>query len=80
MGSKCSPSYANLFMGNFEDKFIYPKIENKSACYHCFIDDIFMVWTRTEEELLSFFEDITNTNQLNLIIIIQNLKFHFSTQ
>ena len=45
-------------MGNFENKLIYPKIENKYACYHRFIADIFMLWTGTEEELLSFFEDI----------------------
>ena len=63
MGSKCSPPYANLFMGNFEDKLTYPKIENEYACYHRFIDDIFMIWTGTEEEFLSFFEDINRQHK-----------------
>ena len=26
MGTKCAPTYANIFMGHFEEKFIYPKI------------------------------------------------------
>ena len=63
MGSKCSPSYANLFMGSFEDKFIYPKIENKYGGYHGLIDDIFMMWTGTEEEVLSFIEDINRQHK-----------------
>ena len=70
MGSKCSPSYANLFMGDFEEKFIYPKIKNKSACYYRFIDDIFMIWTGTKEELLRFFEDINLQHQ--------SIKFDYS--
>ena len=70
MGSKCSPSYANLFMGDFEEKFIYPKIKNKSACYYRFIDDIFMIWTGTKEELLRFFQDINLQHQ--------SIKFDYS--
>ena len=29
MGTKCAPSYANLFMGKFEKKYIYNRIKNK---------------------------------------------------
>ena len=28
MGTKCSPSYANIFMGWFEEKFIFPLLKN----------------------------------------------------
>ena len=57
--------------GNFEDKFIYPKIE-KNACYHRFIDDICMIWTGTEEELLSFFEDINHQHK--------SIKFDYNSK
>ena len=43
MGTKCAPSYANLFMGKFEKKYIYNRIKNKSKLYLRFIDDIFMI-------------------------------------
>ena len=41
MGTKCAPSYANIFMGWFEEKFIFPLLTNLSDFYLRFIDDIF---------------------------------------
>ena len=43
MGTKLSPSYANIFMTEFEEKYVYtyplqPKLWKR------FIDDIFMIW------------------------------------
>ena len=52
MGTRMAPSYANLFMGKFEQA-----IENatyKSFVWRRFIDDIFMVWTEGEEHLKTF--------------------------
>ena len=54
MGSICSPSYANLFMGYFESKYLYPLIRGKCKFYTRYIDDIFMIWKGTEEELKEF--------------------------
>ena len=34
MGTKCAPSYANIFMGVFEQRYIYPRITEKHA-YSC---------------------------------------------
>ena len=55
MGTKLAPSFANLFMGDFEEKFVYS--------YHLqpflrkrFIDDIFIIWTYGEKELIKFIE------------------------
>ena len=31
MGTICAPSYANIFMSEFEEKYIYPLITNKSV-------------------------------------------------
>ena len=55
MGTKCAPSYANLFMGKFEELYIYPRLLNKSRIYLRYIDDLFFIWTGAEKELKHFF-------------------------
>ena len=50
MGTRMAPSYANLFMGNFE----HLAIENaplKPIVWWRYIDDIFMIWTEGEDNL-----------------------------
>ena len=61
MGTKCAPSYANLFMGNLEKTHILPLLQEKSSLYLRFIDDIFFLWNGTEEELKSFI------NRVNMV-------------
>ena len=34
IGTKCTPSYTNIFMGMFEQRYIYPRITEKHA-YFC---------------------------------------------
>ena len=58
MGTKCAPSYANLFMDEFESKNIYPTTKQKTKLYLRFIDDIFMLWTGTLDELRNFEHNI----------------------
>ena len=41
METICAPSYANIFMTEFEGNYIYPLIKNKSATYLRYIDDIY---------------------------------------
>ena len=43
MRTICAPPYANIFRSEFEEKYIYPIIKNKSEIYLRYIDDIFMV-------------------------------------
>ena len=53
MGTRMAPSYANLFMGNFEQL----AIENaplKPFVWWRYIDDIFMIWTEGEDNLKTF--------------------------
>ena len=38
MGSKCSCSYANIFMDDFETKYIYPRISRNYLCYLRFVE------------------------------------------
>ena len=51
MGTKCAPSYANLFMGMFEEEYILPLIKEKTLIYLRYIDDIFFIWTGSKEKL-----------------------------
>ena len=69
MGTICAPDYANIFMARFESKLIYPHIKEKVITFLRFIDDLFMIWTDTEEELLKF------TNELNQKH--KTIKFNF---
>ena len=63
MGTVCAPTYANIFMGHFEDTYIYPKIVNKCKLYLRYIDDIFLIWTGTKNELLQFIEELNKQHQ-----------------
>ena len=62
MGSKCSGSYADIFMGKLEGSKIYPLINDKHLAYCRFKDDIFMIWTHGEEALLEFFDIINQAH------------------
>ena len=54
IGTICAPAYASIFMANFELKYIYPYIKDKTKMFLRFIDDLFMIWTGSEQELLDF--------------------------
>ena len=60
MGTICAPSYANIFMGKFEDTFIYPFIKDLCKLYLRYIDDIFMIWTGTKEQFYQFYSTLNN--------------------
>ena len=69
MGTICAHTYPNVFMSDFEERYIYPLIENKSSSYLRFIDDVFMVWTRSENELTTFINEINKKHH--------SIKFDF---
>ena len=71
MGTKCYPSYVNIFMGIFEEKFIYPLVNNITRLYLRFVDDILIIWTGTLEQLLEFKQRINKVHPS----IKFNLKF-----
>ena len=70
MGTKCAPSYANIFMGMFEERYIYPLIEKISNFYLRFIDDIFLIWTGTRDPLMKFKQQINEVHP--------SIKFDFN--
>lgn len=61
MGTRFAPSYANLFMGLFESRFIQNKHRWSSniILYKRYIDDLIFLWDGSEVEFKEF------TNYLN---------------
>ena len=70
MGTKCAPTYANISMGIFEETHIYPLIKQKVKLYFRYIDDIFFIWTGSENELQQF---ICKINKVH-----PSIKFDFN--
>ena len=60
MGTNSAPSFSTIFMGYFEEKFIYPFIQNLHSLYLRYSDDISMIWTGTK---LQFEQFIMHLNQ-----------------
>ena len=72
MGTICVPGYTNIFMANFELKYIYPYypyIKDKTKTCLRFIDNLFMIWTCSEQELLDFMSDLNKKHH--------SIKFEF---
>ena len=44
-------------MAEFEQKYVYPLIKDKSILFLCYID-IFMVWTKSEKQLKDFLSEL----------------------
>ena len=59
MGTKVAPSFANTFMGWFEDQFVYT-YHTKPLLWKRYIDDIFMIWQHGTEKLNTFLEHLNN--------------------
>ena len=55
----------NLYssMAQFEKQHIYLYIKNKSIIYLRYIDNIFMVWKGTKQELLIFLENLNSKHK-----------------
>ena len=72
METICALLYVNIFMSEFEEKYIYPLMKKKAVIYLCYIDNIFMVWIKFKSELRQFMnEKIKNISQSNLILSSQ---------
>ena len=60
MGKRYAPSYANIFMANFEAE-VMAKANLKPTVYFRFLDDGFLIWEHSMDELLAFLE-LLNTH------------------
>lgn len=62
MGTKCAPSYAILFMDKLERDFL--SIRNLiPRVWWRYIDDIFMIWQHSREELCSFLDALNSFHE-----------------
>ena len=68
MGTKCAPTFTNLFMARLEQEFL-DSVSQKGtpmpALWIRYIDDIFVIWPDTEQTFLEFF-DLLNSYHLNI--------------
>ena len=53
MGTKLAPSFANIFMGWFEDNFVYT-YKLQPLVWKRYINDVFMIWQHGDSELKDF--------------------------
>ena len=51
--------------GIFEVKFIYPLVNSMTRLHVQLIDDIFIIWTETLDQLLEFKQRINEVHQRN---------------
>ena len=68
IGTISVPAYTNIFMAQVEAKHIYPYIHGKALLFLRYIDDIFMIWNGTTEELIFFIDDLNKK---------RNIKFDY---
>ena len=57
MGKKFAPAYANIFMADWEEKAL-AKCHNKPLLYLRYLDDVFGIWTYSEQEFLEFIDTL----------------------
>ena len=58
MSTICAPAYANIFMAEIEQKYIYPLIKDKSIIFLRYKCDTFMVWTKSEKQVKDFMSEL----------------------
>ncbi|CAN2391269.1 hypothetical protein PRIEUP_LOCUS1308, partial [Pristimantis euphronides] len=61
MGAKCAPSYANLFMGAFEEFFNINGRSN-TVLYKRYIDDLLLIWRGSHDSLKSLVFELNQNN------------------
>ena len=58
----CAPAYANIFMAEFEQKYIYPLRKDKSI-FSRYNDDISKAWTKSEKHLKDFMSELNKKHR-----------------
>jgi hypothetical protein len=74
MGTKCAPNYANLFMSQLETELLEQCHTPLPLIWLRFIDDIFMVWTHSPDELHEFLEYVNRHHPTIKFTVEQSTK------
>ncbi len=61
MGSKSSPTFSNLFMEDWEEKWVYT-YPLQPLVWRRYIDDVFMIWTHNIVELKKFIDHLNSVH------------------
>ena len=78
MGTKCAPNYANLFMAQLESELLEQCHTPLPLIWLRFIDDIFMVWVHSLDELHEFLEYVNDFHQTIKFTVEQSMQeIHF---
>ena len=77
MGTICAPANANIFMAQFEAKHIYLYIHDKTLLFLRRIDNFFIIWNGTKEELILFIDQLKKhkTIKFDYKISTKQIKF-----
>ncbi len=68
MGTKCAPAFANIYMNDIEEKYVYNNTHGtKPLIWLRFIDNIFCVFTCSKEEVETFVKDISRNPSSTLL-------------
>ena len=62
MGTKLAPSYANIFMSDFEERYVYT-YDLQPKIWLRYIDDIFCIWPHGEAELTKFTDNLNKVHE-----------------
>ncbi len=73
MGTRVAPSFANLFMGHFEEKYVYT-YRLQPWCWFRFIDDIKFLWPHGREELDRFIHFLNHGTEFTTIKFTANIS------
>ena len=77
MGTKCAPSYAILLMDKLERDFLATRKLIPLVCWR-YIDDIFMIWQHSREELYSFLDALNSFHEtIKFTADISETSIHF---
>ena len=77
MGTKLAPSFANIFMGWFEDTHVYT-YHLQPIMWKRYIDDIFIIWQHGEEELRKFINYLNDKHDsIKFTEEISNISINF---
>lgn len=77
MGTRVAPTFANIFMAEFERLHVYPYPRQPSLWLR-FIDDIFMIWDHGQECLTEFINHLNQAHPtISFTVDISPLEVHF---
>jgi hypothetical protein len=74
MGTKMAPSYANIRMGNLEERLLLSSLKQPLSWFR-FIDDVDMKWIHSDKELDEFFEHANSIHPSIKSFLLISLAF-----